>query len=306
VKLIMENWRKYNKIMERINTLGTGKRFINDVLTEIDEQNGKIDLVPEELSLLIRWAGLSGTPSFLGSGSEGKAYLFGDKVLKITRDISEVRAAASIIGEEHPNVYKIDKVGRTPSGKFALAYEFLDYPTNIMIGTAQKMWENVNVGENKERYYNWSPDSLARARNLVRDLVEVSRESPEILSAPTGKYDLSGEKLLSIKRGMGWGDQDYDTFREFWRIDYTGNNFKNSLNTLEELQARASLILTHPKAEYYNQLASALTWLKQHGIRFTDLKTSNIMEKDGQIAIIDIGHSTVEGRPKIPLINIRN
>ena len=289
-------------MMERINTLDTGKRFINDVLTKINEQNSKIGLDQEEISLITRWAGLSGDPAFLGAGSKGKAYLFGDRVLKITSDISEAKAAALISGEEHPNVYRIDKVGRTPAGKFAIVYEFLDYPNQSMVKAAEIMWGRVSfAGENKEKYYAWNPRTLSRARQLTENLIRELRERPEVLGKSHEGWGSIRPKIEKVAERMGWSEQDKMDFSEFWLLDY-GLSERKSLDTPGNVVLHATEVLKNPIADYYNQLATGLTWLKQHGIQFNDLKTSNIMEKNNQIAVIDIGYSTVEGRPEIPLI----
>ena len=53
---------------------------------------------------------------------------------------------------------------------------------------------------------------------------------------------------------------------------------------------------------HFHELALGLTFLEQSGVTFADLKTSNVMDKNGQVAIIDIGKSAVEGNPELPLI----
>jgi len=60
--------------------------------------------------------------------------------------------------------------------------------------------------------------------------------------------------------------------------------------------------LRSPIAMHFHELALGLTFLEQNGVTFADLKTSNVMDKNGQIAIIDIGKSAVEGNPELPLI----
>jgi serine/threonine protein kinase len=54
--------------------------------------------------------------------------------------------------------------------------------------------------------------------------------------------------------------------------------------------------------KYLHQLALGLTFLRENGIIFDDLKASNIMEKGNQVAIIDIGYSAVEGDEQIPFL----
>ena len=64
-----------------------------------------------------------------------------------------------------------------------------------------------------------------------------------------------------------------------------------------------SKIINDPRLDYFHQLALGITFLKENDIIFDDLKTSNIMEKGGQAAIIDIGYSMVKGDPELPEID---
>jgi len=54
--------------------------------------------------------------------------------------------------------------------------------------------------------------------------------------------------------------------------------------------------------EYVSQIATGLTYLKRNGIIFSDLKPGNVMNKDGQAAIIDVGRSYVKEYVDIPTI----
>jgi tRNA A-37 threonylcarbamoyl transferase component Bud32 len=62
------------------------------------------------------------------------------------------------------------------------------------------------------------------------------------------------------------------------------------------------MIFKDKRLKYFDQLALGLSFLKQNGITFHDLKTTNVMEKNGQIAIIDIGKSNVAKQKEIPSI----
>ena len=61
--------------------------------------------------------------------------------------------------------------------------------------------------------------------------------------------------------------------------------------------------INNPRHQYFHQLALGLTYLFDNNIIFNDLKTSNVMEKNDQIAIIDIGYSTVRSDETIPEIS---
>jgi len=312
MKLLFENWRKYQTMMERINCLDpdSGKRFINDVLVEVTEEHNETGLSEEELNKIKNWAGLSGEPSFLGRGSRGNAYLFGDKVLKITNDPSEVKAAAAIIGKEHPNVYKILAVGRrnrqdmeqgSVSGFWVIIYEFLDYPNSAMIDVANQMYHKVRNKDKKDLYYSWKTNYLSQTIELINQFVDRTKIEPGILGAPHEGYGSLAPKIQRISDEMGWDDQQRILFSEFWGLDYDINPRK-SLDSPENVEAYVSQIMKNPKMQYFHQLALGLTFLFENGVIFRDLKTSNVMEKNEQIAIIDIGYSTVRSDAEIPAI----
>ena len=45
-----------------------------------------------------------------------------------------------------------------------------------------------------------------------------------------------------------------------------------------------------------------MTFLKINGVPYTDIKPSNIMLKNGKVAIIDLGRSSVKGYPQVEII----
>jgi hypothetical protein len=51
-----------------------------------------------------------------------------------------------------------------------------------------------------------------------------------------------------------------------------------------------------------DEIASGMTFLKENGVIYTDIKPSNIMLKNGKAAIIDLGRSSVNGYPQIEII----
>ena len=101
MKLLMENWRQF------VEGQQPHYRFVVNEITQLtEEQLREFPLSDEELDKIKEWGGLTGEPSFLGSGTMGSAYVFDDgKVLKITSDFKEAQAAKLIEGEDHPNVY---------------------------------------------------------------------------------------------------------------------------------------------------------------------------------------------------------
>jgi len=51
-----------------------------------------------------------------------------------------------------------------------------------------------------------------------------------------------------------------------------------------------------------DEIASGMTFLKENGVIYTDIKPSNIMLKNCKAAIIDLGRSSVKGYPQIEII----
>jgi len=316
MKLLFENWRQYLKenkeralLFERINSLSSKRRYINDTLTEIvdDDPRRTFPVSEHELNKIKEIANLEGIPDFLGAGSQGHAWQFDNKVLKFTADSSEAQAAYSIVGEDHPNVYKIDFVAqRDPEDRedtlkrmnYIIVYELLDYPNNAMVDVAELMFHKV---KKNNIYYFWKEDYLERSEEIIRQLVKYIDRHPESLEEEEPNRGASIiPKLKSLSEQMGLDEEETKLLIIFWTLLRGAYNdtLNNQLNVLEH----ARKTLGSPKIGYLNQLARGLTWLNDHGVRFTDLKTSNIMEKEDKAAIIDIGYSSVKEKKPIPTI----
>jgi len=316
MKLLFENWRQYLKenkeralLFERINSLSSRKRYVNDALTEIvdDDPRRNFPISEQELNKIKEVADLEGTPDFLGAGSQGQAWQFDNKVLKLTADSSEAHAAYLIVGEDHPNIYKIDLVARRePKDQedalkhmsYIIVYELLDYPNNAMVDVAELMFHKV---KKNNIYYSWEEDYLERAEDLIRQLVKYIDRHPESLEEeePTkGAYIIP--KLESLSEQLALDEKETKLLIIFWTLLRGAYNdtLDSQLNVLEH----ARKTLGSPKIRYLDQLAAALTWLNERGVRFTDIKTSNIMEKEDEAAIIDIGYSSVKEKKPIPTL----
>jgi len=312
VKLLFENWRRYLEegkerkfLLERINSLSSNKRFVSDVLTEIEvaDPRRKFPLTENELNKIKNLARLQGQPDFLGSGSQGSAWQFNDKVLKITADASEAQAAFSIIGKDHPNVYKIFLVARRDKEdleaslkhmSYIIVYELLDFPNNAMIDVTENLFHKV---KKNNIYYFWEESNLEKAKQLMQELLKFTNEKPESLGMPEKGQSIV-PRLENLGDQLGFDEKEKELLIIFWTFTQGAYNdtLDSPLNVLEHVRKTLSSI----KIEYLHQLALGLTWLNRNGVRFTDIKTSNIMEKDDQIAIIDIGYSSVRDRKTIP------
>ncbi len=65
---------------------------------------------------------------------------------------------------------------------------------------------------------------------------------------------------------------------------------------------RVKEVVNGDKFKYVEDLASGLTFLKDKGVSFKDLKTSNVMNVDDKLIIIDIGKAGLSGYVDIETI----
>jgi len=309
MKNLFENWRKYEKLLERINYLESGKRFVNYQLVEITKEENQLKLTEEELDTIKVWGGLTGDPDFLGSASKGQAWKFDNKVLKITSDFSEAQACNLIAGKEHPNVYRVYKVGKRSDRfeelsrlKHVIVYEYLDYPTKQMADATYTMHHRVRTGRAKSQsvvsaYHEWNENSIVQFKDLINDLIDNTAGNPEILGPEANKYQHAAyyEKVDFISDALRWSPTEKTLFNDFWMTIHGADGTK--LNSPEAVYKASADLIADPRVSYFHQLALGLTFLYENGVVFSDLKTSNVMEKDSQIVIIDIGYSIVP-KPK--------
>ena len=299
-------------ITERILDINGDIRIVGGYPTRILlDENQASEMMPRDLLEKVkRWGKLEGEGEFLGSGSRGVAYKFGNKVLKITNDPQEAQACASIEGKGHPNVYTVHKVGRLNIATtrplmhkpFMIVYGFLDYPNKLMVSVCESVYYRIRRTNraipdmpwaNKDIYYNWEDGYLEEARDVIREFKQ--NLNPELL-AYTGdaskKYSIKHKKIAQISKKMGWNTRKEMLFTEFWTI-FEGGGTNQDV---------AESILSSKYLEYFHQLCLGLTFLYENGVIFNDLKTSNIMEKNDEICIIDIGYSTVRNNSPIRII----
>jgi serine/threonine protein kinase len=303
---LIDNWREYQMLHERVNTLDSGKRFIGNRLREVTEEYSSIQISQSELEKIKVWGGLAGEPEFLGSGSKGIAYKFGNRVLKITEDTREAEACALIVGKYHPNVYDVYAVGRRSKEDqkehlrnmpYIIVYGFLDYPNKAMADVTQLMYHKIRKNN---IHYKWEESFLRDSRNLMYQLRSEIKNNSSILGKPVGKYNSIESKINEVSSAMGWSEHQKMLFSEFWTI--VGGMYNPSFNSVREFEEHISNTIDNPKLRYFHQLALGLTFLNKNGVVFTDLMTTNVMEKDDEIAIIDIGKSNVKKHKKISSI----
>jgi serine/threonine protein kinase len=299
MKEVLENWRKYVSETNKI------RRIKSNILTEITEEElREFPLSNEELVKIKRWAGLSGDPLFLGSGTMGSAYQFGDEVLKVTKDFAEASAAQSIAGQDHANVYTIKKVGRRfaqgaqppsemPEHPFLIVYDFVGSEAggpDLPSPKQQEIIKTIHARPDK-LYYNWL-DNFNEIRRKFAAWVKSNRTSVE--KNPMSRFQDHEKKLRGLMSEAGLNELERDVLAKAWATGvgvYSADNINTSEGVLKALSS--------PMLGYVDDISSGLTFLEQNGIHFRDLKTTNVMNDNGRLIIIDIGKSDVKKREPI-------
>ena len=293
MKLLMENWRQF------VEGQQPHYRLVGNKIAQLtEEQIRQFPLSDEELDKIKEWGDLTGEPSFLGSGTMGSAYVFDDgKVLKITSDFKEAQAAKLIEGEDHPNVYKILKVarrwkagGEAPEEEsrrpFVIVYEMVgepglfNFPNEQQKPIIQKAEATV---DRHKAWTNWTEDFDSAKENFLKAAEEYILKKDKELKDESEK-----DKLDSILDQMESDKKDKDAIKLAYRMSagFGGNNLQ-SFDSVKE-------VINGDKFKYVEDLASGLTFLKDKGVSFKDLKTSNVMNVEDKLIIIDIGKSGIK------------
>ena len=307
---IFKKWRTTCRLHEKVNYLESNKRFINDQLVPIDNDRHNIPITEEELTKIKEVGQLKGTANFLGSGTKGEAYKFSNKVLKFTNDAQEAMACQLILGKNHPNVYDIHYVARRndndiKSGKieqkYIIVYEFLDYPTRPMLEAAKSLHGRITMGKNVNFFYNWDDNTYGNAKKRLANLSTLYAKDDKFIGdlPETDVGFMPRKKLEEMCKSAGYNPIETRTVTFFFGGPFsppTYEDFKSPSNFKNYVKSNESNIYR----DYLNQLCLGLTFLKKNGIDFHDIKGTNIMQKNDEICIIDIGYSKVQEFPEIP------
>ena len=307
---IFKKWRTISRLHEKVNYLESNKRFINDQLVPIDNDRHNIPITEEELTKIKEVAQLEGEPNFLGSGTKGEAYKFSNKVLKFTNDAQEAMACELIRGKNHPNVYDIYYVAKRNKDdikeakikeKYIIVYKFLDYPTRAMLKAAKSLHVRITMGKNVNFFYNWNEDTYDNAKKRLANLSVLYAKDANIVGdlPETDVGFMPKKKLEEMCKFAGYNPIETRTVTFFFGGPFSPpsyEDFKSPSNFRSYVKKNESNIYR----DYLNQLCLGLTFLKENNIDYYDIKGTNIMQKNNQICIIDIGYSTVREFPEIP------
>jgi len=294
---LLKEWNAFlNKEVKKHNRI-----VLNEMAQLTEEEIKSFPLSAEELDILREWGNLQGEPLYLGTGTMGSAYQFGDKVLKITSDDAETVAAAKIAGLSHPHVYKIDKVGvrrkqfaEMPHQRFAIVYELVGDPDASVSYPSKEAQEVIKSIHNSQESikFNW-PDNFKECLDKFRTAIQ---ENPSVLDMQV-KGGNNLPKLEELTKLANLNEKEKQAVIMSWT--HIVGLYGKDLSSVE----RALEVLDNKSFDYYDQICSGLTFLNKHDIKFTDLKTTNVLrEDDDNLIIIDIGKSHVRNASLIPNI----
>ena len=258
---------------------------------QYDERELK-HVLENELGRIQAWAGLPGKGVFLGKGSYGAAYRFGDKVLKITFDRSEINAA-SIMKKvtPHPGVYRVYRTGQFKPDKewfvstvYAILYEYLDPPSTEIKELANRFGSSYRLVWNKTQeidFFSEWYEGLAE-HLLEMALITLEHELPTYnnlyQALDYGSPDLMGFTELELSQFViaAAAIDDFDPYSGF-------DDLRDEIRETVKQGQRQIEIVDH--------LALAMQYIDALGILFTDVHAGNVMMRNGKPVIIDLGAS---------------
>ena len=314
---IMEAWRKHvqedDTTAPKQKLSGTiaakGKKNVIAASPRMDMLAMNNILVNHQ-DALEEWGKLQGDGKFLGRGTMGVTYLYGDKVLKITFDDREANAAALIVGLAHPNLYNVHKVGklsddRLQSGDYdyeykphALVYDYLDPPSDEQKAISDAFgWvlrQGLKLQNQNTSLYHWKAEDLVSAARTAKENISVTGSFKNIANESIEAALIDHPEAIGLSRREGF-------------LLYTAlvvNSLEANSLSDSKVANLPSLIdnLKDNRLAAMDDLASAITTLLQKGIIFQDVHYGNVMAKGSELVIIDIGLSLTNRRGAIDLV----
>jgi len=257
---------------------------------------------------------LMGDGDVLGRGSYGVAYKFSNKVLKLTYDRSEAKAAAKLKGVDNiKNVYKIYGVYSFKGTKvYAIVQELLVDPNEKII-LATDFVGQVLTTLYEDAIYDWT--GIMSLTNIVR---RIKSRIYKIYHEHKEAFDKQPLFSLETTLGDSFDDEIFMSgIFDLLNIDFFGKyvkviNYKKYFNgkfsdfysflendVIHEIQNNKK---QSPFKEV-DMIARAISKLNKNGIKFYDVHSGNVMQDaSGEPVIIDLGLSRVSGGPPIDII----
>ena len=192
---------------------------------------------------------------------------------------------AKIIQSRRPYVIVYEMVGEDP---LLSGFGLINFPTEDQRMIIQKAEKTIDL---HTAWTNWTDDFDSAKENFLKAAKEYILKKDKELKDESEK-----DKLDSILDQMEGDKKDKDAIKLAYRVTagFGGNNLQ-SFDSVEK-------VVNGKKFKYVEDLASGLTFLKDKGIPFRDLKTSNVMNVDDKLIIIDIGKAVLRGSVDIKTI----
>jgi tRNA nucleotidyltransferase/poly(A) polymerase len=288
------------------------------------------DFTPEYLAKVLKWGGISGKPKKLGTGGMGTAFKIGDKVLKITSDASEARAAANIIKLNHPNIYKVFKVGKLKgeidhNEMFAIITEYIPSKLNgdeeFLLSFTNDLYHYVFNKDNEKAdfFKKWASISLQDCNNFLSSFhVKIKPKNNRVDNKDNYK-ELSDKAISFIAENIwvacksfmlcpvsnyfAWTNIKYILDRIFDVRDHYMDHYKkhkgaqiiqNEKHYLDILEflSKAQTLIRSKSATTIDKVFNAVAYLRSVGVIFEDFHKGNVLKRsNGEPVLIDLGVS---------------
>lgn len=196
----------------------------------------------------------------LGVGTQGVAYSMGDKVLKITGDVREAKAAGVLAGQELPNVIKF--------------YDAWQFPNTEFFGVVMEQITPLSDQEKKE---------------LNTSIIELGPKSKEEAEAAGINPKLVGVGFPGLILSAN------DSFREAQKLlaKILAKRYYDKPDA-EKLKAATSEQFKKLITDY--KMQNLFGSLKKLGIQYYDFHAGNYgRRQDGTLVLLDLGNGKVKG-----------
>lgn len=306
------------------------KRLVEWLNKELDLER---DFDNDYLQRIYKWGELSGEPVSLGKGAMGTAFKFGNKVLKITSDDSEAQAAANIVKINHPNIYKVYKVGKLKGqiehqSLFAIVAEYIPGKLNGEEATCLIKTRNVFVFVNpdlKEFFQMWSKYSISDCISFLKKLnIALSIQNKKLNKEETDFSELRKEVILFFSKNRWVAIKSltlYSVFsltigdisikvliNELYQNDvqsFIGRSFVVGLSSEKAIKELQHVIpqLSIKGIYTVDKIFNAVAYLTTIGIYFQDFHYDNVLRRaNGEPVLIDLGVSETENTVEIGML----
>ena len=256
-------------------------------------------------------SGISGSGKLLGCGSYGCAYEYGNKVLKLTLDKSEVEAAAKLMQlKDHKNIYKIFNVYKLGKwAAWAIIQEKLNEPDGDIEFVANSLINEIFLFDEMNKIFKrifYEYNGINKLKNDLREIFDSFVDESNDNRTDVARKQTEQIETLLYRFFTNLEVNSLEMFEAFTlfliRMDILDmDEVRKKMHLDEHIEyIRSSIKRFNGNSDFdiFDQIASAVAWLYRNGIKFYDIHAGNVMQKsDGTPALIDLGVSKTEGNP---------